>query len=326
MRVKKIAMIGFEQANALDITGPMEVFASANTVEGSHERYAVSLYSFDGKPFTVSSGIRLIPVGDLSAIPKDCDTLILAGGEGVQAFTPDSALILWLKQQAGSFQRLVSVCTGSFLLAYAGLLEDKKATTHWLACQFLQEMYPDIQLEENAIYTRDGNVYTSAGVTTGIDLSLALVEEDYGHRVAMAVARLLVLYLHRPGGQRQFSQVLQAQHDGGGEFEEILHWINGNLAQAINIDKLARLACLSPRQFNRRFQQAFGDTPMHYISQQRLEKSRLMLENSESSIKQVARDCGYQSTETLRRKFNQHYGISPQEYQQRFAAKPKMSI
>ncbi|NRB38231.1 MAG: GlxA family transcriptional regulator [Pseudomonadales bacterium] len=318
MTIKKIAMIGFEQANALDITGPMEVFASANSESGASQLYEIGLYSFDGKAFTVSSGITLVPLGDLSAIPEDCDTLIVAGGDGVQAFTPDSELVQWLKQNSGKYRRIVSICTGAFLFAYAGLLSGKKATTHWIACPYLEDMYPDIELEENAIYTRDGNLYTSAGVTTGIDLCLSLVEEDHGHALAMSVAKLLVLYLHRPGGQRQFSQVLQAQHRSGGEFDDILLWINDKLDQSINIECMAEHACLSPRQFNRRFQQAFGVTPMRYIAQLRLEKSRLLLEKADYSIKQIARDCGYQSGETLRRQFSQHYGISPQEYQQRF--------
>lgn len=318
MTVKKVAIIGFEQANALDITGPMEVFASANTVEEASERYCVKLYSFDGKAFRVSSGMTIVPEGSVDMISADCDTLILAGGDGVQVFTPESELVQWINQHAADFNRLVSVCTGAFLFAYAGLMENKRATTHWMACQFLQDMYPSTHVEEDAIYTRDGNIYTSAGVTTGIDLSLALVEGDYGHATAMAVAKLLVLYLHRSGGQRQFSQVLQSQQESRGDFEDVLFWINENLHTSINIEALAQRTCLSPRQFSRRFQHAFGDTAMHYIAMQRLEKSRLMLESTDKSVKEIANHCGYLSIETLRRQFIKQFGLSPQEYQQRF--------
>lgn len=318
MTVKNIAIIGFDQANALDITGPMEVFASANTVESATERYCVGLYSFDGKAFKASSGMTIVPEGSIDSIPTDCETLILAGGDGVQAFSPESDLIIWLQANAVHFKRIVSVCSGAFLLAFAGLLENKKATTHWMACQFLKDMYPTTDVDENAIYTRDGHIYTSAGVTTGIDLCLALVEEDYGHATAMAIAKLLVLYLHRSGGQRQFSQLLKAQLKSGGEFEEIIFWIDENLDKDIHLENLAEQACLSPRQFSRRFQQAFGDSVMHFVAMRRLEKSRVMLEENSKSIKEIAAICGYLSVETLRRQFVKHFGISPQQYQQRF--------
>ncbi|MCP5209502.1 MAG: GlxA family transcriptional regulator [Hahellaceae bacterium] len=334
---KHIAMIGFEQAQILDITGPMEVFSQANRCvlvakdnpgapakEGfiaNHEqddRYQICLYSKDGRPFITSGGLRLTPDGALRDIPANTDTVILAGGKGTETAVAEGMITDWLKHNSHSIRRIVSICSGTFLLASAGLLNGKKATTHWSACEQLQRLFPQIKVEENAIYTQDSNVYTSAGVSTGIDLCIALVKEDYGHQMALTIAKSLVLYVHRPGGQRQYSNLLklQTQHPGG--FNELILWLEENLPQPISIDIMAERVNMSPRHFSRKFTQTFNSSPMKYLAQLRLEKARELISQPDLPIQKVAEKCGFQSTETLRRQFHQHFGISPQAYRERF--------
>ncbi|ARU54742.1 AraC transcriptional regulator with GATase1 domain [Oleiphilus messinensis] len=328
---KSVAVIGFANAQVLDITGPMEVFSQANRVamgqnqqgkvepESRYNRYTIGLYSPDGEPFRVSNGLQLVPVGALADIGQNTHTLVIAGGQGTLAQMENPALIRWLQRAEGGFERIVSVCSGALLLAQAGLLTNRVATTHWSACQTLQSNFPETRVNENAIYTRDGKVYTSAGVTTGIDLCLALVAQDYGRAVAITIARSLVLYLQRPGGQRQFSRVLELQSRTSNHLEALVFWMAENLDRDLTVATLAEQACVSPRHLARKFQQEFGSSPMKLLAFLRLEKSRELLEESNLSIQIIATQCGFQSTETLRRQFNEQYGISPSQYRERFA-------
>lgn len=336
-RLRHIAVIGFEQAQILDITGPMEVFSQANravidnayptgqplkedyisdTEQGS--RYQVHLYSIDGCPFRTSNGLLLTPDGALADIPTETDTLILAGGQGTAKAMTDAVLTDWLREYTGNIRRIVSICSGAFLLAASGLLNGKRATTHWSVCQKLQTLFPLTQVEENAIYTQDGNIYTSAGVSTGIDLCIALVKEDFGHQMALVIAKSLVLYVHRPGGQRQYSNLLKLQTKESAGFSEFILWLEENLPQPLTVEVMAGQANMSPRHFSRKFQQTFNSSPMKFLSQLRLEKARELITRPELPLQKVAEYCGFQSGETLRRQFHQHFGISPQAYRERF--------
>ncbi|HET8705118.1 MAG TPA: helix-turn-helix domain-containing protein, partial [Pseudomonadales bacterium] len=240
------------------------------------------------------------------------------GGNGTVEAVQNQAFIDWLRDSAPRFNKVLSICSATFILAQAGLLTGKTVTTHWSVCGLLQTLYPDVTVNENAIYLQNGAIYTSAGVSTGIDLSLAVVTEDLGRELAMQVAQDLVLYLHRPGGQRQFSPVMALQKQQRTSFSELVIWMSEHLHQPLDIDTLAEKACMSPRHFSRKFQQETGVSPMRFLNQLRLEKSRTLLEQKHQAVQSVAQACGFQSAETFRRQFHEHYGISPMQYQGRF--------
>lgn len=320
----KVAVLGFPNAMALDFVGPMDVFAYANELSLSHSPaqnapYQSRLYSLDGGPFTAYNGMRVLAEGSYRDISADADTLlVLSGGYGVAEVMQDHNFIAWLRQHGPSFKRVLSICSATFILAQAGLISGKTVTTHWVACDLLRHAFPDVQVNENAIYIRNDRIYTSAGVSTGIDLALAVVMEDLGRELAMQVAQHLVLYLHRPGGQRQFSQVMALQRQQRGSFNDLAVWMSENLHKAIDVETLAQQACMSPRHFSRKFLQETGTSPMRFLSQIRLEKSRALLEQGELPIQAVASACGFQSAETFRRQFQERYGLSPMHYQGRF--------
>jgi transcriptional regulator GlxA family with amidase domain len=232
----------------------------------------------------------------------------------------DEALIAWLREAAGRARRVTSVCTGAFLLARAGLLDGRRATTHWAGCEELASRYPRVQVESDPIFVRDGDVWTSAGVTSGMDLALALVEEDLGHRAALEVARWLVVFVKRPGGQAQFSAQLQAQSARREPLRELQGWIAGNLAADLTVEALAARASMSPRNFARAFRREVGMTPAAYVEAVRVEHAQLALESSGASLEEVARTCGFGTVETMRRACHRRLGVSPAEYRNRFRA------
>ncbi len=324
MKHFQVAVIAFVDAMSLDFVGPMDVFAGVNGLfvqepQRGTPPYDIKLYSIDGKSFRASNGLQVQPEGAYTDIPVNQNTLLLlAGGIGVENLLLNVDFIAWLRQQSNHFGRVLSICSATFLLAQAGLLNGKSATTHWSVCELLQNMFPDIQVNENAIYIRNNNYYTSAGVSTGIDLALAIVMEDFGREVAMRVAQQLVLYLHRAGGQRQFSQIMSLQGKARISFDALVVWMTEHLEQALDIETLAAKACMSPRHFSRKFQQEVGVSPMRFLAQLRLERSRSLLEQGNQAIQTVAKACGFQSAETFRRQFTEHYGLSPVHYSGRF--------
>jgi len=249
----------------------------------------------------------------------ELDTLLVAGGRGTQAASTDTALIAWLQRTAAAAARFGSVCTGALLLAEAGLLNGKRVTTHWAFCDQLRRHYPKLTVEPDPIFVRDGNVYTSAGVTAGMDLALGLIEEDWGREVALEVARWMVLFLKRPGGQSQFSAQLSAQMAEREPLRELQTWILENLDADLSVEALAHRMCMSPRNFARVFTREVGVTPARFVERARVDAARRQLEESDSGVQAVAAACGFGSTETMRRAFRRSVHVSPAEYRNRFS-------
>ncbi|GAA3452712.1 GlxA family transcriptional regulator [Dactylosporangium matsuzakiense] len=304
-----VVIVVFDGVQSLDVTGPLEVLAGANLAGG---QYDISILSVDGQPVRTSSGLRLLPDGALAGPP---DLLIVPGGAGTKRGDP--RLVAWLREHGPRAARLTSVCTGAFLLAEAGLLDGRRATTHWDHCAALARRYPAVTVDPEPIYVRDGAVATSAGVTAGIDLALALVEDDHGRDTALAIARHLVMFLRRPGGQRQFSAQLAAQVAARDPLRDIQRYAAEHPAADLSVPALARRANLSPRQFSRAFAAEVGTPPGRYVDQVRLESARRLLEERHGGVEEVARACGYGTPEAMRRAFVRELGISPADYRER---------
>ncbi|MFD8979983.1 GlxA family transcriptional regulator [Streptomyces sp. NPDC059564] len=310
MSSRNVLAVLYDGVQSLDVTGPVEVFHGAG--------YAIRTVSLGGAPVRTDSGLTLVPDGDLeSARPGAGTTLLVPGGRYRGDFEP--RLTAWLRAYGGRAERLVSVCTGGLLLAEAGLLDGRRATTHWNACEQMARDYPAVSVEPDPIYVRDGPVSTSAGVTAGIDLALALVEEDLGRDVALLIARYLVVFLRRPGNQAQFSVQLAAQTARREPLRDVQHWIAEHPGGDLSVEALAARAALSPRHFARAFQAETGVTPGRYVERVRVEHARRLLEEGGGGgVAQVARACGYGTPEALRRAFVRNLGQPPAEYRRRF--------
>lgn len=319
---RNVVLVGFEGASALDITGPCEVFAAASGMapESAALPYRMVLLADQAGPFRTASGLCLVADQSWRDYHDKPDTLLVAGGPDVTPLVGNDDFKEWLRGMAGKACRIGSVCTGAFALAEAGLLDGRRATTHWDAVERLADAYPQVTVEPDAIYVKDGNIYTSAGVTAGMDLALALVEEDLGRQTALAVARQLVMFLKRPGGQSQFSSRLQAQAIEGSRLAPLLSWLAENYCQALNVEEMASRAAMSKRTFCRVFVAETGVTPALYLERLRLEHAVSLLEASRISLGAAAQECGFSGDEQLRRAFRRHRGITPQEYRDRFYA------
>jgi transcriptional regulator GlxA family with amidase domain len=311
---KLVLMPLFHGLQSLDLTGPLEVFTGAARYLDS-DHYRVLTASVGGVPIRTHSGLHITPDVDLLAAPRP-HTIVVPGGLGTR--DPQPELVAWLRSNAKKAARVVSVCSGAFLLAEAGLLAGRRATTHWSACDELASSYPDIEVDPEPIFVRDGNVSTSAGVTSGIDLALALVEEDLGRDVALTIARHLVMFLRRPGNQTQFSAQLTAQSAQRRPLRDVQQWITEHPASKLSVEALAERVNLSPRQFARVFAAETGMTPGRYVDRVRLEAARRELEDTEAGITGIAKSCGYGTPESMRRAFIKTLGISPAEYRRRF--------
>jgi transcriptional regulator GlxA family with amidase domain len=264
-----------------------------------------------------SSGLRIVPDGDLSELTEARPSLLIVpGGEGSRRPAPE--LVSWLRMHASQAERLVSVCTGAFLLAEAGLLAGRRVTTHWAYCGALAARYPDVSVEPDPIFVRDGHLATSAGVTAGIDLALALAEDDLGREATLDIARHLVVFLRRPGNQAQFSTQLASQLASREPLRDVQQWIAEHPAADLSVETLASQASLSPRQFARAFAAEVGMPPGRYVDQVRLEAARRRLEDTADGVEQTARSCGYGTPEAMRRAFVRALGVSPGEYRRRF--------
>ncbi|MET9518947.1 GlxA family transcriptional regulator [Streptomyces sp. NPDC002994] len=317
--VRTVLVVLFDDVQSLDVTGPVEVFAGAalQTRDGGPGAYRIRTASLDGAPVRTSSGLTLVPDAALADEPAP-HTLLVPGGQGTRA--PDPRLIKWLRENAPRAERLVSVCTGALLLAAAGLLDGRRVTTHWVVTDHLARTYPAVEVDPDPIYLRDGNVATSAGVTSGIDLALALVEEDLGRDIALTIARHLVVFLRRPGNQAQFSAQLAAQTAQREPLREVQQWITEHPGDDLSVESLAERARLSPRHFSRAFQSETGTTPGRYVDRVRLEHARRLLEDSTDGIEEISRTCGYGTPEAMRRAFVKSLGTPPMEYRRRFHA------
>ncbi|MEO3434519.1 helix-turn-helix domain-containing protein [Inquilinus sp. CAU 1745] len=310
----RIEILAFADAQLLDVTGPAQVFATANdlTPAGTSKPYEIAIVS--ALPDVVTSSGIVLRAEPLSLGEADVGTLIVSGGYGVDAACRDRSLIVWIHRRAGMASRVASVCSGAILLAEAGLLDGRRAVTHWQRCAEFASRFPSVRLDPDPIFVCDGTIWTSAGITAGIDLALAMVEADCGRALALAVARQLVVFLKRPGGQAQFSCALALQ-GADAKFEELHAWITDNLSR--DLSALADQAGMSLRTFCRRYRQSTGRTPADGVEMIRLEGARRYLEEGASVTRAAAR-CGFGSTETMRRVFLRHLGVGPNAYRERF--------
>ena len=324
MTARQVVIVAFPGVQSLDVTGPVEVFAGAGRLLAHACRadpgYLVTLASVTGEPLRTSSGLTLVPHRALDHVRPPLDTLVIAGGDDPRPALADHALVGWVRRWAPSARRVASVCTGAFVLAAAGLLDGRRATTHWSACEKLGRDYPAVRVEPESIWTRDGSVWTSAGVTAGMDLALALVEDDLGRGDALTIARWLVLFLHRPGTQAQFSAQLSAQLADRESLRELQGWLPDHLDADLSVEAMARRAAMSPRHFARSFRRQVGTTPARYVERARLEAARRRLEESNDPVERVAAACGFGTAETMRRVFVRALGIAPAEYRRRFGS------
>jgi transcriptional regulator GlxA family with amidase domain len=322
MAARDVLIVLFDGVQSLDVTGPLEVLTGANrwhAADGGQPYYQVKTASLAGRAVRTSSGIMLTPDADLDGA-RPGDLLLVPGGEGARR--PCRDLVGWLGERAPGARQVISVCTGAFLLAEAGLLAGRTVTTHWAYCESLARRFPDVKVLAEPVYVRDGNLLTSAGVTCGIDMALAVVEEDLGRDAALAVARHLVVFLRRPGNQAQFSVQLASQFARRPPLRSLQQWIAVHPGDDLSVPALAQRANLSQRQFARAFTAEVGVTPGRYVDQVRLEAARRQLEDSADSIEQIAGACGYGTPETMRRAFLRMLGVGPAEYRRRFHPSP----
>ncbi|NEA99428.1 GlxA family transcriptional regulator [Streptomyces sp. SID13726] len=317
MAQRTVLVVLFDGVQSLDVTGPLEVFAGAE--QHTPGTYRIRTAALDDAPVRTSSGLTLVPDESLARAGTP-HTLLVPGGQGTRR--PDPRLTDWLREHGPDAERLVSVCTGAILLAEAGLLDGRRATTHWAYSAKLARDHPAVEVDPDPIYIRDGQVSTSAGVTSGIDLALALVEEDLGREAALTVARHLVVFLRRPGNQAQFSAQLAAQTAQREPLREIQQWITEHPADDLGVESLAARARLSPRHFARAFRTETGTTPGRYVDRVRLEHARRLLEDTTDGIEEISRTSGYGTPEAMRRAFVRTLGTAPAEYRRRFRPSP----
>ena len=316
-----VEVLAFPSVQLLDVTGPLQAFATANdhiTQAGGSAPYDLRVVAKGGQGVTASAGLA-ITAASLPRPSSTVDTLMIAGGPGVEAAAADPVLVDWVRQRAARARRVASVCTGAFLLAASGALDGRRAATHWSVCKEFAQRYPAVRVEPDPIFVRDGSVWTSAGVTAGIDLALALIEQDLGRTAALAVARYLVVFLKRPGGQAQFSTALSLQ-SAEDKFGALHDWINKHLADDISLPMLAGQAGMSERSFSRHYAEATGLTPARAVERLRVEAARRMLSESRLPVKRISQRCGFGSEETMRRSFLRILSATPQDYRARFSS------
>ena len=320
--MRHVVFVAFNQALLLDIAGPLQVFASARDLaraRGASDPYAISVVAPGGGPTVTSSGLVIATAPLATVARKPIDTLIVVGGAGSRPASGDAALIRWIARHARRAGRVCSVCTGAFLLAAAGLLDGKRAATHWAAADELRQRFPRVAVDPDPIFLRSGKVWTSAGVTAGIDLALALVEEDLGRTAALQLARHLVVFLKRPGGQSQFSAHLEAQSSEDNRFAALHDWMAQHLDADLRVERLAERVGMSPRNFARVYTALAGTTPAKAVERLRLEAARRALEAGALPIETIARRSGFGDEERMRRSFLRHLGIPPRHYRHRFS-------
>src|SRR6266478_4557823 len=317
---KRIGFIGFDGVVAIDLAGPVEAFDCAQIPGGQNgprKCYEVVTIGLSNRPFVAESGLVFIPQKTFKNAPP-LDTLIIPGGKGLRKPEIGNPIAAFVKARAARTRRIVSICTGLYGLAKTGLLTGRKVTTHWYHAHEFAHCFPELQIDDNAIFLKDGPFYTSAGATAGIDLSLSLIEEDYGPRVAMAVARELVVYLKRSGGQEQYSEPLRFQTQSVSRLSDLATWIISHLSEDLSVEVLAAKACLCPRHFARRFKAEFGHSPADFVEKLRLDEARRRLSAGDNSIENVGLSVGFKSSDAFRRAFERRLEINPRDYRQRF--------
>jgi transcriptional regulator GlxA family with amidase domain len=315
-RTREILVVAVEGCESLDVMGPVEVFDyAARQVSGAYRVRVVGPSTEGWITMSNGIGIKVDPFPD--PVPRH-DTLVIAGGIGARAAVDDQEVLDWIDRASKKAKRTTSVCTGAYLLAAAGLLHNRRATTHWQWCDGLAQSYPEVQVDPDPVFIRDGDIWTSAGVTAGMDLALALVEDDLGPEVALSVARELVVFFKRPGGQSQFSGALSAQQATQPALRELQAWIVGHLDADMSVSALATRANMSERSFTRAFRREVGQSPAAYVETFRIEHARALLEDGAPSLEAVAQAAGFASAEVLRRAFHRRVGVSPGDYRARF--------
>jgi len=316
---RSVVFVLFDACLLIDFSGPLQVFEiGCETAEAGSSPYQLIVCSPKGGLVRTSSGVEVMTSSFAECDRIQIDTLVVGGGPGVQRAAADPDVVGWLRRKAKDVRRICSVCTGTFVLAAAGVLQNRRAVTHWGACELLADRYPDIDVHSDPIFLRDGKIWTSAGATAGIDLALALLEDDLGRHEAMRVARRLVIFLKRPGGQAQFSVPLAIQTREDEVFEGLSVWIQSNLDKDLRVDVLAEKAGMSPRTFARVFSEKTGRTPAKVVEEFRVEAARRTLEETAISMKEIATRSGFQDEEHMRRAFRRRLNVLPQDYRARF--------
>jgi transcriptional regulator GlxA family with amidase domain len=310
-----IGFVGFDGITALDLIGPLEAFSCA--AGAARSRYQCRILGVSRRPFSAESGVVMRPHTSLEEAPH-IDTLIIPGGAGLRKPSLNKRIVAWVRSRANSTRRIASVCTGIYGLAPTGLLDGRRVTTHWQFAQDVAARFPALRVEADRLFVQDGKFFTTAGVTAGIDLALALIESDHGSRLAVSVARELVVYLKRDGGQSQYSGPLQLQSRSPASLRDLTSWIAGRVHKDMTVETLAQHANLSVRQLHRRFRSAFGVTPGVLIERLRMDAARDRLRESRHSIKSVAEATGYASADVFSRAFVRQFGVTPSDYRSRF--------
>jgi len=323
---RRVGIVLVADFELLDVTGPLSLFGSA-TWDGTPEgepAYRCRLVGMERGPVASSMGAALVAETAIADTdPAGFDTLLVAGGIGARRPDPAPALLDWLRRAAGRVRRLGSVCTGAFLLAEAGLLDGRRATTHWRHAAALAAAFPRVRVEPERIYLEDDGVWTTAGVTAGMDLALALIAADLGRRPALDLARAKVMYMHRPGGQSQFSAELALQTADEPRLARLQDWVFENLATELTVEALADRAAMSPRHFNRVFTRAVGVSPARFVERARVDAARRRLEASGGTVETIAHATGFGNAERMRRSFLRQLGVAPADYRQRFGPRTR---
>ncbi|MEJ2155979.1 MAG: DJ-1/PfpI family protein [Desulfobacteraceae bacterium] len=318
--MKRIEFFLYSGMTSLDVTGPLDVFHTATELLSSsgrdHQGYEMVFSALQPGPVPTASGLRLH--AESRPGKQKTNSLLVPGGLIAETVSRDPAIVRAVRLSAQKTERIVSICSGAFLLAAAGFLDGRRVTTHWKMSDRLAECYPQVSVEPDAIYIQDGHIATSAGVTAGIDLALALVEDDFGPTLAMEVARILVLYRRRPGHQSQFSTPLAVQAKAGRRFKDLMEWVETHLDKNLTVERLAEQAHMSPRTFARIFPSEFGLSPGRFIEQLRIDRARELLESGMEGLERVAHKSGFGREERLRRAFQRRLGISPAQYRAHF--------
>lgn len=316
-----VGVLLYDDVQPLDVAGPIDVLSAASAHLGDGRGYVIHTIGLGGQPVAAENGLRFQPGLALDAVPP-LDTLIVPGGRGARTtLSHDPRTCQWLRERARGTRRMVSICTGVFALAGAGLLDGRQATTHWRHATEFRERFPRVKLDVDSLYLRDGRFYSSGGLTAGMDLTLALVTADFGADVALAVARELVMYMHRPGNQAQFSAPLDAQTRGTRGMTALVDWMLAHLREDLSVERLAQKAGMSERNFRRVFSESFSMSPAKFVARLRLERACTLLSTGRSSVESIARSCGFTHPDVFRRAFSARYGASPREYRERFRAR-----
>jgi transcriptional regulator GlxA family with amidase domain len=326
----RVVFFAYPGVQALDVSGPLEIFARATRLlrdEGRpHPGYSLCVAALEPGPVTASSGFRFLPDRTLSELGGPIDTLLVIGGVGIDRVLGEQKVLAWLRQTAPRVRRLGSVCTGAFLLAEAGLLDGRRVATHWSRAEELAARYPQIRVEPDPIFVRDGNIITSAGVSAGMDLALALIEEDLGPQVALGVARAMVLYLRRPGDQSQFSAPLRLQTAALPTLRDLVTWAVSHPTADLSIPALAHRAAMSPRHLSRLFRREIGVSPARAVEALRIEAAQRALAETRAGIEEIAARSGFGSAEVLRRSFLRVLHATPSEWRARFGPQAPPAI